>query len=1310
MSDEQGDYLPPDGEVVGFNFKKPYVKPDGNNIGFNFKYLWYHPPKGNQIAFDFITPYIPPQGNEIGFNFTNNDEEETPVGPDQYIFPNPFDALTFGVPEAKLYTRYIESVGFNRLSIGAAKVWNWETRVKPTSLNTAIFGSPVVYNFDREIKPSGLHASLFSAPAIISINRYLNIVGFNASAYGQAQVQSLRKYVNPTGFHAVGMGIAATYNRKQEIKPSGLHASLFSPPAIISINRYLNIVGFNPAVYGQAQVKSLRAYLTVTGRNFTVLGQNIWVDYKHRPVMLVGVNSLSYGQHNIGDRAFYPKPAGLDATLLGQPRLLNRNRYITPSGFIATGYGGARAYNLTTVVLVPGVVYGLYGQTVLQLGTRYVHPYGVYRGAQYGNAWVSLGRRTVASVTFNYNPVFGQNIWVGYKHRPVMLAGVNSLRYGQHSISDRAFYPKSVGLDATLWGRGRVDNEHRTYYISGITTPPFGTTSVRNNVRYLYPRWIFSFSSGYGGIGDAIRYLRDAAGGDNFLSGARHLIGPWHVHAPMRGFTSSVVGVYTTIADARQTIKPRSYVLPDFFAATVENQDRYVQPVIFWSPQVGVTLYGRPQVESSTRTLHNMVIPSVRFGLGTTVHFYVGDIDQVRLPTQAFFGDVLIADRIRLVRPGILAPTYVSSLILVRNAARALLAAGFDAASFGAVVPELKNRSVKVAPILSGTEVYPTRPYISDGVRSLDVGSIRGSSYVAVGGRVWLGTRFISAASVEPPRVLRYETEVVSRFNIVKQLWTQEHVDMVSKPLVANRKRILKTWMVDQTEYGRVWVELSNREFEISAGNLLSFGPVRISDRTLKVNQNLYGIRAPELVRQRIEKLMLDPPHTRKIELTGIYVFMWDPTKQLGVPTVGLQLIENVGLRGAGNIGEASVFNNSIIMEFGILNPPMGAATVSPFYIRPTGLDNKIQVGAYPGINPYHIFAAAGDMCPGGYTPYSRTNVGAHTVDGRMYSIPGYFGSWDITKNAGGWVPQPIVTHWIQNRAVGGGHLGAMGYTSIFRVEGSGGQTQYIKCRGFSELRVGWLRFPPDTAYSEGWPSQAFGRLSMRRVQERVTTSSFSGVVLGKPVVDFYHRFVKPTGIKRDVFGTAWGAYRVRGFKPVGISYKGVVVAPRISFLNRVVGVPGGDYLNPYAPLNGSPLKVRNRYNGWVLNPKSLALSALPVPDIGFWTKWIQPRGMFAIPVSRAKAVPRATIYALGTEHSVFGTVRKWEEGVVYPHELVSSSVTSPRVTGTKLMQGFSGSLVNYPTIAGHIGAYGTPKETFGATVVENEVCCGGCG
>lgn len=1024
-----------------------------------------------------------------------------------------------------------------------------------------------------------------------------------------------------------------------------------------------------------------------------------------------GLVGEGYGVPGVVLHTRYVIPVGVSSSMrVGTARAWLPVRFVSPAGGIYSAYGTTRAQLKDRRILLSGGGFFSAGRPVFSLRDVYVYPAGAAH-VIFGAASLTDGRRYIRAPSLPLGMGVSKTSWVSNARRQLYIAGVRSEVFGGHRISDRVFYPVPTGFVATIWGNTRVENQHRSYSIVGIDSARLGTVSARNNVRYIFPRWVFSFSSGYGRIGAAIRYLSEATGGDNFLSGARHVIGPWHVHAPMRGFDSAYVNVYTSIKDARQTVLPRSYVIPDFVAPHIQNRDRYLTPAIFWSPQSGLTTYGRAWVQSSTRNLRPMRVGGLQFGLGTAIHFYVGDVDLATIGESSRHAIPLVAYRIRYLPLGGWQASRVSTTVLVRNAAFPLRPSGGVHTLTGSPEVELKNRNVRAHPLLSSNEQWPSVVQVTDGIRGLEVGAIRGASYVAVGLRIWLGTRFVAVQGIEPYRTVRYETEVVSRFNIIRQLWKYEHVDLVSSPQIHTYNREIRTWMVDQTEYGRARVELGNREFEISTGLLLQFGGARIADRVLRVNQALYGIRAPEFNRQRIEKLMSDPPFTRLLEVrTGIFHYeLKGEESRFGEAKVGVQLIENVGVGVTFEPGEHGIFNNSIILEHGILYPPMGSPTVSPFYIRPESMDFTIMAGPNPRINPYHIFAAEGDRAPPAYRPFDLRPIDNHVVDGRMYTIPGSFLAWDTSKNAGGWVPRPIVTHWVQNRRMSGSDMSRIpNVHSVVRVYNPG--TLRIYPKGFTQHRIGWLRFPPDLIQVQSTLMTRYGTPGVRISRYLAEPVGFGLSVAGKPVVDYYHRFIRPIGVRRDIFGTAWAADRVRGFKARSFTGTQKVGTAFIAYRNRVLEVEGGFYFNPQAAMGGLPTSVKNKYTGRVLSAKPLVPSAPSIPDIAFWTKWIQPRGLLTYPVSRVKVVPRATIYALGTEHSVFGTVRKWEEGVVYPHELVSSSVNSPRVTGTKLIQGFSSSLVNYPTIAGHIGAYGTPKETFGATVVKNEICCGGCG
>lgn len=473
MSDEQGDYLPPDGEAVGFNFNKPYVKPDGNNIGFNFKYLWYHPPKGNQIAFDFTTPYTPPLGNEIGFNFTN-DEGEAPPGDDQYIFPNPFDAHVFGEHEAKLYTRYIAAKGFNALSVGINKVWNWQTHVKPSGFNALTIGHPVIRNINQEVRLSGL----------------------NAFSSGQAKIQSLRAYLATAGQNFAAFGNARISHKEQKALVAGINAIRFGNPMVAYAVRTVEMSSTNGDMsrFGTQWIAYNPRYIQPRGI-FEQLPSNHMVSPKIY-IYPEGFDAARFGARIIPEnQTIYPQGF---AGAFGTSEVHNHRQYIRPKGFLTVGefpeyrWGRADVWNKTQVVQPNGIdkpnlnLPNIERTKVFNLN-RIITTFGTLH-QRFGYQQIENNARLLSPVgiasPIEVNPTHTTvTDGVRYLAMPSIAAPTLST---WHNVRLAARVIQPNGFTASLFGTPHVENTRRNFRFIGMGEQSlFGQAMVSDAVRTL---------------------------------------------------------------------------------------------------------------------------------------------------------------------------------------------------------------------------------------------------------------------------------------------------------------------------------------------------------------------------------------------------------------------------------------------------------------------------------------------------------------------------------------------------------------------------------------------------------------------------------------------------------------------------------------------------------------------------------------------------------------------------------------------------------------------------------------------------------
>lgn len=1030
----------------------------------------------------------------------------------------------------------------------------------------------------------------------------------------------------------------------------------------------------------------------------------------------IGLDSFTPGQTVIRNRNERIQPAGITNKPFGLPAVKNQRHLISPYGLFTARYGTSTVVNKDRFISPPGYMAARYGVVAVR-STKTVLTLTGFADSRVGTQWVSEANRTVRGLGIGPTWRFG-NVWVSNGRRYVSTAGRVSSLFGQGTIADRTKYLKVTTFVTAEYGRSRVELENRAVYASGRDNLVFGAANARLGVRYIYPTWIYSYRSGYGWLDYGLRYLHQVDGSDGSVVAARAWVADKTQSRFFQGFDSASVSGHAAVKDPRRGFLVKPILIENLQKPQIYNRDTFLEPFVFERGQAGETLYGTAWVAQRNREFPIPGINSLRFGLGVQVYYYVGDVDQVTLRETTRWGSSLVADRIRFVYPEGREPSLIPRSH-VRNLGLGISTQGAVQTIFGKAWVEQGTRYVK-PPTVQLDNLLVTLvpvPWLSAGQRVIEAFSTPGRGAMAgTDVIVRLHTRRITPAAIQPPVVVRFDMEVRIHFNYIKPFERVTSSDDfgLSEVYLYDRAVSPKAWPPKEDSQHTVFFR--DRRYIVTMGDVSVVPPPRIADRRLVVNLFNKGL-APLGVggKGKIENVERDPPSLQKLFMQSIWA--WDPLvtrlEQVSEPNIGIQTIADAKVGETLEVGECLVYTNAIVIESGMWARNMGSPTVSPFYIYPETLGEHLSVQdiGEAFFSPYHIFAPSSSEAPDLYRPYNpNLFIDRHVIDGRKYQDSS--GGWEGTKIGPVWVPRPIVTHWVQQQFASGFNSLRMGSARVDRPGAPKGTPQYINGKGINSMRIGWLHFPPDLLYMQGFVSFVAGKSTIREVPSGILkVPSMPGFVLGRPVIDYFDRFVQPRAWDSRVFGTQWASYRVRGFKPSGVVSKTVI--PELHYIDykiRRIAPEGGDHLNPPVAMTGKPTTVRNQYNGKVLSAKSVAPSALGVPAIAQRTQHVAPRALFAVPLFPPTVKGRTEIQALGAEHTEFGHVRKYEEGVVYPHELISTGFGRAFVVTPREMQGFDSAVVEYPVIAKHVGAYGTPGEQFGVTVLANEVCCEGCG
>lgn len=524
MSDEKGDYLPPEGAEVGFNFKTPYVVPNGNNIGFNFKYLWYHPPKGNNIGFNFTEAYTPPIGNSIGFNFSNSDDE--PVkGDDQYIFPESFFTQQIGTLELKLYTRYVLPFGFTQASVSAPSIKNTSVFIRPAGQSFSLFGNSKIENKHRFVQTNGLSGTLFGQPLLFNNNRYVRPNGSLHTLFGTPGVRSSKAFLTL----------------------SGAVFSLYGQPRISYRVQSAQTKQANPfSLYGQPFVSHgvRRIEQQSISALFTRYG-TAWASHSPRYIEPRGIFELFSSNHVVGtSRSIFV--ASFIATKFGT-RIIPENRTIYPQGF-SNEMGHAEIYNLKQQIRPRGF---------LTYGAELHHRFG------YNQVWNLRQIIQPNNEQHEFGPKFGRESFtkIENRNRRVQVYGFLETKFGYQRLDSNARVISPQGIASPIEverSRTMVAYRIRSFKFPSIE-PPHITT--RHIVRLGAQRFDFKSPTALSLFGQASlkntrRYYKYIGLGEQQLFGR-----------PMISY-----GVRTLSFEFDYTIHPPRIPMP-----TVKHGQRYIE-------------------------------------------------------------------------------------------------------------------------------------------------------------------------------------------------------------------------------------------------------------------------------------------------------------------------------------------------------------------------------------------------------------------------------------------------------------------------------------------------------------------------------------------------------------------------------------------------------------------------------------------------------------------------------------------------------------------------------------------------------------
>ncbi len=1173
-----------------------------------------------------------------------------------------------------------------------------------------VFGDHLA-TYTQNIGVVGYVASDFGQATLFNLSQFTRVFGIQGVQFGTASLINKNKWLSPVGFRgaSINLGVPWISNFTQRLYPQGFvnESTVDIPGFKWPYPQTVAPHSLVPLVFGTAFVDQTIRRITLTAGVTTYAVGNLRVWFRTRDIYVPGGDYLRVGRPEIvRDVIVLPvsrtlEAPGTDVAAYGRAKIESTFKTVYPDSLSIPRFPtpSVAEYDSRTFVYVNGM------STYMVTTPQIKQPYQLIGSKFWGDPQPStqVGDQTV----------FGLHKFDWHTRYLAASGRVSSVVSTKHEIRDRAFYVQAISATrGGFFGASDLNHEVRTLRPTGTLVTGYGHPQLRLEKASIYPGFIFAFGSGAHMVGDGVRGLKVGGLPSSEAVGGRLRI-EHHARAVFStSWLSASFSPYSHIRDARQSIAVSSVVPPEFLVnSIISNRNAYIQ-VHFYAPSgVEVALFGNTFVRDHTSRLLPSSIDRLRFGLATSVDYHIGDIAYVRIPNAIVFGITVVGHRVRWVRPEGFLSEVVSQQAHSRNTAMLLRGVGFDSVRLGTGSVFNLNRNVRVSsvPIWSSVSYGG---FAAPRVRELSIFGVRPTTYIPQTHWVSNGLRVLKPQGMfENTMSARWETEVFERFNRVRPYWSTPLRPPFGEALVVLRNKTVRPYGYDYFESGRAQASLYDRVLPgLTLGPTQLFGRLTIRDKRTEVRLSGASISNTFVSRSlTIRNLLPDPPWTREL-LIAAYTHV----NRVSTPWVRGNTLYPSSVYGGSAFPPPSLRRNTIAVYTGISEYNWGSTIVAgPQYLS-VGAFNIVSMGR-PRMSPYNIYAPEGSEQPAGYGVEWERGVDNHVVD--YYA--GTFGTSD--KNSTAWVPQPQVEYFHRKiAAIGVGVVWPEWLNPrpiVVRNAEIPKERQFVQLRGSSYLRVGWVTLSPfpQEVLVVGIRSSEVEQPWLRGTElfichiQPTGMDTFAADMLQ---VSLYNRYIQGWGVDVSLYGEPIIWFAKRYIYPSGVMSR-VELSNNAWVSNRIrtIAPLGEDMFNPEVAFYKNTTKVQNQYQGAVLSAKGFGSSSFGEPDVGLFRKYVRRAGgIFPVPANRVRVKSRSTLSAQGFEASSFGNVRKWEANLIQVHEYQEPSAGVPVVSTPHQVGGFASSVVDYPIIAAHIGPQGIESEDVGATVLKNEICCGGCG
>lgn len=318
--------------------------------------------------------------------------------------------------------------------------------------------------------------------------------------------------LHPYNVYRDGMGTQAVTYTNQTAAPSGIAPSGLGTASVRNQHEYVSPTGIATGfAAGTAHIYNLTQYITHTGALFEAFGTtDVALGTFPQTLYAVGFPNITWGTQDVRNRNSYIAQGIMPTQIkFGATKVENSQRFLFPSGINATKYGTLTVYNSRQYKSFQGFQDDAFGTTVV-FGPQWVYPHG----------WNSMGAAT--------------DTLVAYKIRTILPPGLDSnyQGFGRASVlKDRSIYPDGMEPPEVFGGivgeppLNIIDCSDASTLDSVIGTPslhryvggniviePAGIFSQRIGAPVVYPQSIRPSGTAYSKFGTTtvsnyIRYV-----------------------------------------------------------------------------------------------------------------------------------------------------------------------------------------------------------------------------------------------------------------------------------------------------------------------------------------------------------------------------------------------------------------------------------------------------------------------------------------------------------------------------------------------------------------------------------------------------------------------------------------------------------------------------------------------------------------------------------------------------------------------------------------------------------------------------------